>query len=568
MEEKNICKERAISEDYVDFIIPRDKARYTPGIEEGQVCNQAIGLLFQVAYIDRAYADPLRLDKYSYNAIPKCYSLLDMATLNEAGITQIQNYPTLQLKGEGVMLGFIDTGIDYENEIFRNLDGSTRIAGIWDQTIQTGTPPKGLYYGSEYTREDIDEVLKDTTKKEKVPTVDTNGHGTFLASIAAGGANVQEQFLGAAPESTIGVVKLKPAKEYLKEFYFIDKNVVCYQENDIMLGVRYLDELAAKYNLPLVVCIALGTNSGSHTGVSPLSQMLDIYSNKDERVYVVGTGNEANQRHHFTTTLKNLNDSKEVEIRVGDGVNGFALELWTDIPNILAVSLISPSGERIPRIPIKKGIGSIYKFVFERTELYIDYRILVENTNSELIFFRFDQPTSGIWKIAVEPLQLADGTFHMWLPMKEFISGEVSFFESNPYHTITEPGNTYAPMTTSYYNGEDNSIDINSGRGYTRNGGIKPDFASPGVNVIGMLPGGRYTKKTGSSIAVGIAAGASALLTQWIVNQLGERGVDSIQIKNVLILGTERKDGESYPNEEWGYGKLNLYNTFETIRKF
>lgn len=123
-------------------------------------------------------------------------------------------------------------------------------------------------------------------------------------------------------------------------------------------------------------------------------------------------------------------------------------------------------------------------------------------------------------------------------------------------------------MTTSYYNGEDNSIDINSGRGYTRNGGIKPDFASPGVNVIGMLPGGRYTKKTGSSIAVGIAAGASALLTQWIVNQLGERGVDSIQIKNVLILGTERKDGESYPNEEWGYGKLNLYNTFETIRKF
>lgn len=559
-----LCQERILSEDYMDFILSDFVPYVLQGISKEQLCEQTISNQYRSVYVESAYAAPLRLDRYSYFMIPKCYAPLDMAALGQAGILQIQNYPTLQLLGEGVMIGFIDTGIDYTNPLFQNLDGSTRIEGIWDQTIQQA-PPKGQAFGTEYTREMIDAALQSENPLEMVPTQDEqSGHGTFLASVTAGGANPAEGVLGAAPEATIGVVKLKPAKKYLREFYFLGEDAVCFQENDIMLGIQYLDELATKADMPLVICLAMGTNLGSHNGDSPLGRMLSDYANRSGRVVVLGTGNEANARHHYS--VADLNGPKEVEIRVGEGVEGFVTELWTEVPNLITVSVISPSGQQVPNIPLRQGNAGEYQFFFERTTVYIDYRLFVEGTNSELVFFRFRGPAAGLWRIIIEPVQTADGIFHMWLPIRGLITGDVFFLQSNSYNTITEPGNAMAPMTTAYYNGRENSIDINSGRGYTRNMSVKPDFTAPGVDVKGAVPGGRYAVRTGSSIATGITAGASALLLEWVVYQLGERDIDSIQIKNLLILGTQRKPGETYPNREWGYGSLNLYHTFENIR--
>ena len=109
-----------------------------------------------------------------------------MQPLDAAGIITLQNYPTLQLMGDGIMIGFLDTGIDYQNRVFRNLDGTTRIVGIWDQTIQEGEPPAGIYYGTEYRRDVINAALQSGDPLSIVPSVDENGHGTALASVAAG----------------------------------------------------------------------------------------------------------------------------------------------------------------------------------------------------------------------------------------------------------------------------------------------------------------------------------------------------------------------------------------------
>lgn len=564
----NLCKNRILSEEYRDFIIGSGRTPALEGVMQAQSCSLELGFDYRCVYVEGLYADPINLQRFSYNAIPNCYTLLDMEAMNQAGISQIQNYPTLQLNGEGVMIGFIDTGIDYTNPVFRNLDGSTRIETIWDQTIQTGESPEGYLFGSVYDRETINRALESDRPLEIVPSEDLDGHGTFLASIAAGGGVPEQQFLGAAPESTLAVVKLKPAKEYLRRHYFIREGAACYQENDIMLAVKYLDELADARNMPLVVCIALGTNMGGHDATAPLSYVLDLYANKAKRGIVIGGGNEANQRHHYRGVSSQIEDVKEVEIRVESGVIGFTLELWSDIPNIMAVSVISPSGERIPRIPIRQSRSSVYQFVFERTQVFVDYRILVEKTNSELVLFRFDGPAPGIWKIVVEPVQLADGIFHMWLPVKEFLSGEVFFLDSDPDYTITDPGNARSPITVGFYNGSNNSIDINSGRGYTRTERVKPEFAAPGVNVLGAGRRDEFVRRSGSSIAVGITAGACALLLEWIVNQLGEGGIDTIQAKNLLILGTSRSPDEEYPNQEWGYGRLNLYGTFDEFRRY
>ena len=212
----------------------------------------------------------------------------------------------------------LDSGIDYTNQVFRNIDGSTRIAAIWDQTVQSGSPPEGFAYGTEFTEKQINEALNEENPLAVVPSSDDTGHGTYTASLAAGSGNPQEQFLGAAPEASIAVVKLKQAKQYLRDYYFIPSDAVCYQETDLMLGLKYLNDLADSLSLPLVVCITVGSNMGGHIGTLPFSYLIEGYSTKANHITVIGTGNEADKRHHYFNTITDMADRKSVEIRVGE----------------------------------------------------------------------------------------------------------------------------------------------------------------------------------------------------------------------------------------------------------
>ena len=557
------CREQILSEEYQDFILGSYRSFWQQFLE-GEECRIPLEYSFELVYLNRGQTGERTLYRFPYFSVPRCYTLQDMAVLEQTGIARVRAFPGLELSGENVILGFVDTGIRYEDPVFRNLDGSTRILSIWDQTVQEGTPPEGLPYGTEYRREQIDAALAGENPGEMVPSRDENGHGTFVASVACGGANVENQFLGAAPEAEIAVVKLKEAKQYLRDFYYINPDAVCYQENDIMAALYYLHHLALREQKPLVLCMAIGTSMGGHSGASPLSAYMEVLGNITNIVLAAGTGNEADKRHHYLGEAEE-GTVEEMEIRVGDHIGGFGLEIWAEIPNIFTVSLISPTGQRSGTIPIRQWSG-VYDFVFEQTRVYISYRILVEGTSSNLIFLQFDRPLAGIWRVRVEPLQLENGRFHAWLPMEEFLTGEVFFLRSNPDYTITGPGNVAAAATAACYNGADNSIAVSSGRGYTRTERIKPDFAAPGIQVTGVNLRGQFTARSGSSIAVAVTAGCQALLMEWM-QRLGEEP-DSVQIKNLLILGAVRTDEGAYPNREWGYGRLNLYQTFEAVRRF
>lgn len=561
------CKEKISSEDYWDFIFPPNRSQEVLGVDSGDMCMQEMDFDFYAAYVNRLDLEPLTLERYWYNSIPDCYSLLDMEALEDAGITAVQNYPTLKLLGENVMIGFVDTGINYSNPIFFDSEGKTRIVGIWDQTIQTGTPPEGLEYGSAYTEEEINRALRAENPLDIVPSEDLHGHGTFLASVAAGGADLEQQFLGAAPAASIAVVKLKEAKKYLKDFYAIREDALCYQENDIMLGLKYLNHLAQQRKMPLVICIALGTNFGGHNGTTPLSLILDFYSRVLNRSVVIGTGNEAAKRHHYYHRFADRNSTSSAEIRVGNGVTGFVTELWSALPNVVTLSITSPSGERTRQVSLRQGYRYHFVFTFERTEVDVEYRLFLENNDSQLIFMRFHNPAPGIWRINVEPIQMSEGEYHMWLPMEEFLSGEVYFLEANPDNTLTEPGTSRHAMTVAYYNSVDNAVDINSGRGYTRDGIIKPDFAAPGVNITGAGIQKNFVTRSSSSAATGITAGAVALLLEWIMQQPGARGVSASQIRTIIVLGANRQPQAEYPNEEWGYGTMDLYRSLDTLRQ-
>lgn len=561
MPEIENCSERALSEEYRDYIVGR-VGTFWSSVLQKDVCRFPLEYSFQIVYASMEDTENRPLYQIPYYSIPKCFTLLDMEALQEIGVGQVQQIAGLELYGEGVIIGFVDTGILYENEIFRKLDGSTRILGIWDQTIQSGTPPEKLWYGSEFTEGEINRALREANPQEILPTTDTNGHGTFLASIACGGGNVEADFLGAAPETSIAVVKLKEAKSYLREFYFVNDDAACYQENDIMAGLFYLQQLARREEKPLVVCMALGSSMGGHSGAMPLSSYLEVMGNTPLTILSCGTGNEADKRHHYQGVIENQ-APRSIELNVGEKVSGFFVEVWTEIPNLFSVSITSPTGETSYQVSIREENG-VYEFLFEDTKVTVNYRVLIESTNSEVIYLRFEHPLTGIWKINLFPVEEGDGRFHIWLPMNEFLTGEVFFLESSPECTILAPGNTQALAVTSYYDGESGALAVSSGRGFTRLGGIKPDVACPGIEVLGLNLRGRFTRRSGSSISAALLAGAEALLLEYLVRS--GYMPDSVQMKNLLILGAKKESGRVYPNREWGYGKLNIYETFLRIR--
>ena len=213
-------------------------------------------------------------------------------------------------------------------------------------------------------------------------------------------------------------------------------------------------------------------------------------------------------------------------------------------------------------IPVTQAFSDVYF-----SKIGTDVKCILENNDSQLIFLRFRNPSAGIWTINVEPVQMLEGEFHIWLPVEEFLEGEVYFLEANPDTTLTEPGTSRNAMTVAYYNGRENGVDINSGRGYTRDGLIKPDYAVPGVEVTGAGLNGSFVTRTGSSVATGIAAGAAALLMEWILEQPEARGVNSSQIRNIILLGTDQRAMVEYPNREWGYGTMNLFQSLDTLRR-
>lgn len=560
------CREKIVSEDYVDLIWRYNYSVLELEREFSQYCIQVIDTFYAVIYVDSKEVVRNRY-QYNYEVSPALYTLLENQNLEESGIIRLIQNSVLGLQGQNVIVGIIDTGIDYTNDCFRKMDGTTRILEIWDQTVQTGVLPFDINYGSVYTREDINQALRAEDPFRIVPSRDESGHGTQLASIAAGSFDEDRGWSGAAPMADIAVVKLKPAKAYLKEYYMVQPEAIAYQENDIMLGVKYLSQLAYRERKPLVICVALGSNRGGHEGTSPLSSMLNIAASRSERCVVVAGGNEANQGHHFYGNLQQGQPYQEVELRVEEGEYGLMMELWGTTPDFLSISMISPAGEEIPQISSNLG-NRRYDFLFERTVVYIDFQSLDPNSGEELILIRMREPSPGIWRLRVYGTRITNGIYNIWLPVTGFILPGTVFPDSNPDITLTAPANTEAPITVAGYQVQNDSIYIASSRGYTRKGRIKPDIAAPGVKISAFEPGNRFTTVSGTSAAAAITAGAAALLLQWGVVQGNRPVMGTLEIKQLMIRGARRNPNNIYPNRSWGYGALNIYNSFQLLGRF
>lgn len=561
-------REKIVSNDYYDLITDF----VLPGGVSGNLRDavyQPVSGEIGISYVNRNDIPPMSVSNFTYPIIPSLYGLMqnaesfDPTPLIHSGITQIQG-SALALTGRGVVIGFLDTGIRYEEEVFRNEDGSTRILGIWDQTIQTGQPPAGILYGTEYQREQINEALQSENPRQIVPSYDEIGHGTALASVAAGSSLRNGLgFLGAAPQADIVMVKLRQAKQHLREFYLVDESVLAYAESDVMVALKYLESYAVSLNRPLIICMGIGTSMGDHEGHSTLATYLNQIATRRSRVVIVCGGNEGNSAHHYVgTSIEGLRETVDnVEIRVDGTQIGFTAELWGSVPARHSIAIRSPGGEVTPTVDFREQESRRFTFIYERTTIEVDHILVEQGSGEELIFFRFIAPTPGIWTIQVTISESnGESSFHIWLPLTQFLQSNTYFLRPSPYITLTEPANIREVISVTTYNDVNGSFWAESGRGFTRLSRIKPDICAPGVNISTVLG-----KRTGSSMAAALTAGAAALFMEWAVVRGNQTRVESRELKNYLIRGADRSPEIDYPSREWGYGKLDLAGTFDVL---
>ena len=567
------CDYDITKENIYDYIIED-----TPGAKEAiealsGICSQRADSQWIIAHGELPENRQLNISSLGYFTIPKLYGLMeadvDISALDEIGALRVLGQENLQADGSNVLIGYVDTGIDYLNDVFKDELGRTRIQAIWDQTDKTGEDGVNMYahFGRVYEKDDIDRAIEADNNGGNpysyVAQRDTIGHGTLLASISAG--SYVNGYVGVAPKSELLVVKLKESKQYLKDFFLIKDDVPAFEEGDIMLAMRFLADYAVRLGKPLIIIFGLGSANGSRTGAAPLAEMMESLTKRPNISVVTCMGNEANNKCHYKGTVTSALVPDVMEVNVDGTGKGFTMEIWAESLDILSVSIESPSGEFVPRIPARMGASMEYTFLYEGSTVTVDYQITENVAGMEVIFIRLSTPVEGTWKFYIYSLTNIRGSYNAWLPLKQFSGQDIYFLKSDPDTTLTVPAAADGVISVGAYNHYTGAAYYESGRGYSADGRIKPDFVAPGVGVYGIAPSGGV-KVTGTSYAAAYAGGCVALLYSYQINVKNSQMINHNDIKAQLIRGAVRSEYMVYPNHVAGYGKLNIYTTFNMMR--
>lgn len=459
--------------------------------------------------------------------------------------------PPYSLTGQGILVGIVDSGIDIFHPDFRKEDGTTRIVGLWDQTLtpEEGSgqaPPEGYQRGVYFSEEDINTILQNESRS---PTQDRSGHGTHVAGIAAGNGRASRgENRGVAYEADILVVKLgSPTAEGFP------------QTAQLMQGIDFCVRMSIRRNEPLALNLSYGNNYGSHTGTSLIETYLDTVANMGRTTICVGSGNEGNLARHAAVEMM-MGMNSLIEFVVAPGEYNLAIQIWKQYTDSFQIRLTSPSGDEII---LGEDLQGMYRYVIDGTELLwyfgdpapysivqeIYFELLPEGVSSNI--------RSGVWKIVFIPKMVVDGQIDLWMPSGSSINRETGFLISDADRTLTIPSTASRPITVGAYNGDTDSYAPFSGRGYVCCGWVKPDLVAPGVDILSCSPGGGYVSRTGTSMACPFVTGSAALLMQYGIVEGRDPYLFGQKVKAFLIRGARQLPAfEEYPNDSVGWGAL------------
>lgn len=457
--------------------------------------------------------------------------------------------PPYNLTGKGVLVGIIDSGIDYANPVFRNADGTTRIRNLWDQSLSEN-PPEGYLIGTEYTSEQINEALRQPTveaRRRIVPSQDVSGHGTAVAGVAAGNS---DEYRGVAYESDLIVVKLG-----------IPKMNGFPRTTELMQAIDYVVQKALEYGQPVAINISFGNTYGSHDGNSLLEQYIQSIANRWKSVICIGTGNEGNAAGHVSGML-NEDEEVEIELAVQESETTLNIQVWKSYFDVVDVSIETPSGVRVG--PIQEILGS-QRFRIGETELLLYYGEPSPYTIDQEIYIDFlprtDYVNSGVWKIILTPREIVSGNYALWLPSENVLNEGTEFLFPNVQGTLTIPSTAFRTIGVGAYNSETMTYADFSGRGSGAR--IKPDLVAPGVDILAPIPGGSFGEFSGTSFATPFVTGSAALLMQWGIVQGNDPYLYGEKVKAYFQRGAREILGfDTYPNQVVGYGALCVRDSF------
>lgn len=453
--------------------------------------------------------------------------------------------PTSNLTGKEVLVAVIDSGIDYAHPDFCNSDGTTRIAVLWDQTLDTV-----------YERETINLALRQESEQERYaicPSRDASGHGTHVAGIAAGNGRASNgRYRGVAYESELIVVKLGVPRETSFP-----------KTTELMSAVDFCIARARQYGKPIALNLSFGNNYGSHSGNSLIETYLDDMANYWKTSIVIGSGNEGSAAVHTAGKLT-LNEEQEVEIAVSAYEASLNLQIWKNYVDEIGVSVIHPGGTAIG--PLKRLQGT-QRFQLGETNLLVYYGEPSPYNHYQEIYLDFIPVGSyiddGIWKIRLTPIRITDGAFDMWLPAGNVLNSGTGFLNPVEETTLTIPSTATKVITVGAYDARFDQAAAFSGRGYTRaTNQVKPDLVAPGVEIMSCAPGGGYQVRTGTSMATPFVTGSAALLMQWGIVNGNDAYLYGEKMKAYLIRGARKLPGFTvYPNPVLGWGALCTANS-------
>lgn len=534
-------------------------------LEQSGIVVEELILGYAILTVPEALLDSLAsLKEIEYVEKPKRLFFEVTEAKNVSCIPQVTLRPPY-LSGSGCLVAVLDSGIDYRNPDFRNPDGSSRILFLWDQTVTPDAQrgfysPEGFAKGVEFTKAQIDAALAAGGGQESfglVPSLDTSGHGTAVAGIAAGnGRNGNGAYTGIAPGSDLIIVKLGVPGE--RSFP---------RTTELMRGLYYVVQKAAALRRPVAVNLSFGNTYGAHDGNSLLERYLDNISEIGRSVICVGSGNEGASSGHFAGSVRQRGESQTVEMAVSTYETSLNVQLWKNYADRMRVVVYSPGGRRY-EVPVE-SLGK-EEVVLEQTRLLLYVGEPRPYSAAQEIYIDMIPQdvylNSGVWRFEVIPVEIVIGNFYMYLPSAVVRNNATGFYFPTPDVTLTIPSTSRKVITVGAYNSLYNAYADFSGRGYAlerrqagvvEEGVVKPDLVAPGVDIMAPDLYGGYTAVTGTSFATPIVTGAAALMMEWGIVQGNDPFLYGEKVKAYLRRGARQLPGYAYfPNAQVGFGAL------------
>lgn len=469
-------------------------------------------------------------------------------------ISSLQETSPSRFSGKGILVGIIDSGIDYTHPDFRDANGNTRIVTLWDQTLDNSQlpDPTGSSTGI-FTSSDINRALAAPTEAERIsicPSIDLSGHGTHVAGIAAGnGAASAGLFRGVAYEASLLIVKLGAPQA-----------TGFPSTTQLMRAVDFCLKESLRLKMPLALNLSFGNTYGSHSGTSLIETYLNFAAAQNQCSIVVGSGNEGAGDGHTGGVLVQ-NQTQTVEFAISDYSPSLSIQIWKFYEDDFQLSISGPvPGSEVYLAP-RSGIS---RHVIGRTNLLINYGEPSPYSIFQQIYIDFTPVETyldaGIWSISLLPRSIQRGTWEMWMPASVARNSGTRFLTPTAATTLTIPSTASYAITVGAYDSATDQLAAFSGRGKTwGTNQSKPDLVAPGVEITSCAPGGGYTERTGTSMATPFVTGSCACMMQWGIQNGNDPFLYGEKLKAYLRKGARTLPAFSaYPNPEVGWGALCL----------